>query len=671
MPFQFIDAAGNTKYSSADGDGTLGNPYIQNHKDTVTSGSIYVTNMPATQAVSGSVVVVNTSLAVNNLPAIQNVSGSTTVADGGNTTLGYLDDQAILGNAEGSVNARLRGIGTIFDDVWDDDNKALRIIQTSSASSTVGINNFPASQVISGSVTVLNSTSSSSVVVTSGSVYVLNNSTSTASGSTFVSGGSVNISNSIAISNLPTSQQVSGSVSVNSGSISVVNFPSNQTISGSVTVLNSTSSSSVVVTSGSVYVLNNGTSVSSGSTFTTGGSVNVLNFPDTQKISGSVTVLNNTSSSSVVVTSGSIYVLNNSVSSGSTSVTGGSINVVNFPSVQPISGSVSVTNFPSTQVISGSTVVTSGSIYVLNNSTVASSGSSFITGGSTNVINFPETQKVSGSLTITSMPSQTLSGSVSVNSGSINVINFPTTQQISGSVTILSGGTSSSSVYINNSTGSPVPVNIVSGTITSGSDVYITNSESSPVQTSIVSSTILDTNAFVSNFPETQTISGSVTSNMPVNATTGALGSMLLRLTDGDGNYWDAVGSSEGMRVYIGGTIISSDETTNIYNGTQNLTPQFKTIVASSSGNTTILSAVVDKKIRILSMTLTFSGGVNVKFQSNNSTDITGILYGVTGIPLILPYNKLGLFQTVAGELLNINLSESVAVGGFMTYIEV
>jgi hypothetical protein len=115
------------------------------------------------------------------------------------------------------------------------------------------------------------------------------------------------------------------------------------------------------------------------------------------------------------------------------------------------------------------------------------------------------------------------------------------------------------------------------------------------------------------------------------------------------------------------------DRTDGVYLADNTLVvPKYAVISASSSGNNTIVAAVANKKIRVLALTLTFSAGVSAKFQSAASgTDKTGLIYGVTGVPFILPYNKLGWFETAASALLNLNLSAAVAVGGCLTYIEV
>lgn len=97
---------------------------------------------------------------------------------------------------------------------------------------------------------------------------------------------------------------------------------------------------------------------------------------------------------------------------------------------------------------------------------------------------------------------------------------------------------------------------------------------------------------------------------------------------------------------------------------------KFAPIVASASGVTNLVAAVATKKIRVMSYVLISNGAVNVKFQTHvTPTDLSGLLYLVanTGASASSPY---GLFQSVSGEALDLNLSGAVAVGGHLSYIE-
>jgi hypothetical protein len=120
------------------------------------------------------------------------------------------------------------------------------------------------------------------------------------------------------------------------------------------------------------------------------------------------------------------------------------------------------------------------------------------------------------------------------------------------------------------------------------------------------------------------------------------------------------------------GQVSASNETATIYNGTTALTPLFALITASSSGASTIVAAVASKKIRVLRWSLSANGAVNVKWQSHvTPTDLTGLHYMTQYSTAGGAYTQVGIFQTIAGEALDINLSGAVAVGGELTYITV
>lgn len=99
---------------------------------------------------------------------------------------------------------------------------------------------------------------------------------------------------------------------------------------------------------------------------------------------------------------------------------------------------------------------------------------------------------------------------------------------------------------------------------------------------------------------------------------------------------------------------------------------KFAKISASSSGNNTLVAAVSGKKIRVISLALMAASAVNAKLQTAaGGTDITGLFYPAANGGFVLPYNEGGWCETVSGELLNLNLSGAVAVGGCMTYQEI
>ncbi len=92
-------------------------------------------------------------------------------------------------------------------------------------------------------------------------------------------------------------------------------------------------------------------------------------------------------------------------------------------------------------------------------------------------------------------------------------------------------------------------------------------------------------------------------------------------------------------------------------------------VSVASSGNNTLLAAVTGSSIRVLSYTLVAASAVTVDIQSGaTGTSLTGVMSLITGVPLVVNFQKEGHFQTAVSTLLNISLGGSVQVSGFITY---
>lgn len=98
---------------------------------------------------------------------------------------------------------------------------------------------------------------------------------------------------------------------------------------------------------------------------------------------------------------------------------------------------------------------------------------------------------------------------------------------------------------------------------------------------------------------------------------------------------------------------------------------QYAVIDDATSGNNTIVAAVTGKKIRVLGYVLVAGGAVNARFESDaDGTALTGVMTLAAAGDVIAPgYNPSGHFETVAGELLNLELSGAVSVDGHLTYV--
>jgi hypothetical protein len=102
-------------------------------------------------------------------------------------------------------------------------------------------------------------------------------------------------------------------------------------------------------------------------------------------------------------------------------------------------------------------------------------------------------------------------------------------------------------------------------------------------------------------------------------------------------------------------------------------------INAVASGDNVLVAAVPGYTIRVLYVVLSFSNGPqNVQFKSDvggGAVNITGMIYGPTAagstqtldIGSVSPVGR-GLFQTGMGKALNLNMSSTNTVGGFIVY---
>lgn len=98
-------------------------------------------------------------------------------------------------------------------------------------------------------------------------------------------------------------------------------------------------------------------------------------------------------------------------------------------------------------------------------------------------------------------------------------------------------------------------------------------------------------------------------------------------------------------------------------------TYKYTIINANSAGDTTVVSAVTNKKIRVVAFAVVAAGTVDVRFKSGN-TDITGSMRLLEAGGIAHAFEG-GLFETAVNQALLINLSSSVQVGGYVVYQEV
>ncbi len=153
---------------------------------------------------------------------------------------------------------------------------------------------------------------------------------------------------------------------------------------------------------------------------------------------------------------------------------------------------------------------------------------------------------------------------------------------------------------------------------------------------------------------------------------TNGLFTQVKTIAAGDNNIGNVDIVTQPARIRTTDSISVAMATDVIMNNLTALTPKFAVIDTASSGDTTIVSAVTSKKIRVLSVLLVAAGTVNVRFESNAAgTALTGQMNMVANTGFCLPYNPVGWFETASGQLLNLELSASQSVDGMLTYIEV
>ncbi len=114
-------------------------------------------------------------------------------------------------------------------------------------------------------------------------------------------------------------------------------------------------------------------------------------------------------------------------------------------------------------------------------------------------------------------------------------------------------------------------------------------------------------------------------------------------------------------------TVTVKHDVRNAHDGLSALPYKSAFVNASSSGYTSIVSAVASKHIVVLSYTVVVASSVTVNFASASTAISSNKLLG-TGMSS--GWNPGGHFKTAVNEALRINLTGAVAVGVDVTYVE-
>lgn len=113
--------------------------------------------------------------------------------------------------------------------------------------------------------------------------------------------------------------------------------------------------------------------------------------------------------------------------------------------------------------------------------------------------------------------------------------------------------------------------------------------------------------------------------------------------------------------------------TSGVHDGTVTLlTPKFAVIDDALSPDNTIVAAVASRKLRVLAWKIVATGTVIARWESDTGgTALTGQMPLAAQTVVGGEYCPLGHFETVSGELLNLELSTTVSVDGWLVYVEV
>lgn len=95
-----------------------------------------------------------------------------------------------------------------------------------------------------------------------------------------------------------------------------------------------------------------------------------------------------------------------------------------------------------------------------------------------------------------------------------------------------------------------------------------------------------------------------------------------------------------------------------------------KVIDGSTSGDNTIIAAVADKRICVVSLYLVTAGAVDIRFEDGaGGTQLTGLQSLAAKGSITLNYNPSGWFLLSTNTLLNMELGGNIQCSGALTYL--
>lgn len=110
-----------------------------------------------------------------------------------------------------------------------------------------------------------------------------------------------------------------------------------------------------------------------------------------------------------------------------------------------------------------------------------------------------------------------------------------------------------------------------------------------------------------------------------------------------------------------------------IQNGATQLTPKFKLINETATGDNEIVAAVSGKKIRVLSYVVTGDVAGTFRWESPAGTPISGLMVmtavGISNGCVEASFNPCGHFETTSGGALSVEMTTASDLQGHLTYI--
>jgi hypothetical protein len=114
-------------------------------------------------------------------------------------------------------------------------------------------------------------------------------------------------------------------------------------------------------------------------------------------------------------------------------------------------------------------------------------------------------------------------------------------------------------------------------------------------------------------------------------------------------------------------------ESGTIHDGSRQMTPKFALINVTATGDATIVTAVANNKIRVLSYVVTGDTAGTFRWESPAGTPISGLMLmtvSTVGSGYVeASFNPLGHFETTSGGALSVEMATANDLQGHLTYV--